>query len=72
MIYDFCLGLALGLLLMSFIMAWRNSRTDGTLRIDHSNPDKDVYRFDVDDLDKLPKKKRILLGVDNAADLSQE
>lgn len=44
----------------------------GTLRIDHSDPEKDVYRFEVDNLDKLSKKKRIILKVDNDADLSQE
>jgi hypothetical protein len=43
----------------------------GTLRIDHSDPEKDIYRFDVDDLDKLSKKKRIMLKIDNNADLSQ-
>ena len=48
------------------------SRTYGTLRIDHSNPEKDVYRFDIDDLDSLAKKKRIILLVDNNADLSQK
>ena len=46
--------------------------TYGTLRIDHSNPEKDVYRFDVDDIDKLSKKKRIVLKVDNNADLSHK
>lgn len=46
--------------------------TCGTLRIDHSNPEKDVYRFDVDDIDKLSKKKRIVLKVDNNADLSHK
>ena len=45
---------------------------DGTLRIDHSNPEKDVYRFDIDDLDSLCKKKRIIIRVDNRADLSQK
>lgn len=43
----------------------------GTLRIDHSNPEKDVYRFEIDDLDNLSKKKHIVLKVDNYADLSQ-
>ena len=42
----------------------------GILRIDHSNPNKDLYRFDVDDLDKLNKKKRIVLTIDHNADLS--
>lgn len=48
------------------------SAANGTLRIDHSDPEKDVYRIDIDDLDKLSKKKRIILKVDNDADLSQE
>lgn len=44
----------------------------GTLRIDRTNPDKEIYRFDVKDLDKLSKKKYVLLSVDNDADLSQK
>ena len=44
----------------------------GTLKIDNSNPEKDIYRFDVDDLDGLSKKKHIILKVDNNADLSQK
>ena len=43
--------------------------TDGTLMIDTSNPEKDVYRFVVNDL-KF-KKKRIILKVDRHANLSQ-
>lgn len=44
----------------------------GTLRIDHSNPEKDVYRIEIDDLDGLSKKKHVILKVDNNADLSQK
>lgn len=44
----------------------------GTLKIDHSNPEKDVYRIDIEDLDKLDKKKRVILKVDHQADLSQK
>lgn len=43
----------------------------GTLRIDHSNPEKDVYRFEIDDLDKLSKKKYVELKIDHNANLSQ-
>ena len=43
----------------------------GTLRIDHSNPEKDTYDFHINNLDGLSKKKRITLKVDNNADLSQ-
>lgn len=44
----------------------------GTLKIDRTNPDKDVYRIELDSLDKLPNKKRIVLKIDPNADLSQE
>lgn len=44
----------------------------GTLKIDHSNPEKDIYRLDISDLDKLSSKKRVMLKVDNHADLSQK
>ena len=44
----------------------------GVLRIDHSNPEKDVYRFDIENLDALSTKSRIVLKVDNDADLSQK
>ena len=44
----------------------------GTLRIDRTDPDKDVYRIDLDRLDNLHKKKRITLKVDPHADLSQK
>lgn len=44
----------------------------GTLKIDHSDPEKDIYRIDIKDLDKLSKKKLIILKIDNNADLSQK
>ena len=44
----------------------------GVLRIDHSNPEKDVYRFEIDKLESLSSKKKIVLKIDNNADLSQK
>ena len=44
----------------------------GTLRIDHTNPEKDVYRIEIDDLDALSRKKKVILDIDNSAILSQE
>lgn len=44
----------------------------GTLKIDISNPEKEIYRICLDSLENLPKKKRISLKVDPTADLSQE
>ena len=44
----------------------------GTLKIDHSNKDKDTYLFEIDNLDELSMKKHIVLKVDNNANLSQK
>ena len=44
----------------------------GTLRIDHDNPEKDVYRFDVTDIDALAKRKYILLQVESDSHFSHE
>lgn len=44
--------------------------THGTLRIDRSNPEKDIYRLDLHSLENLHKKKRITLKIDPNADLS--
>lgn len=53
-------------------VVWRIRSASGTLRIDHSNPLKDIYRIEIDDLDKLSRKRRVILKVDHNADLSQE
>lgn len=45
------------------------SKIDGTLKIDHSDSKKDVYRIEIGDLDILPHKKHIILKVENDADL---
>ena len=44
----------------------------GTLKIDNSNPGKDVYRLDIEHLDKVSKKKYIQLKIETGADLSQK
>ena len=65
------IGLLVGSII-SNIMFFIRYRTVGTLRIDHSDPVKDVYRIEIDDLDGLIKKKHVILKVDNNADLSQK
>lgn len=67
----FWLGFVVGAVLM-FLYFRVTSKTSGTLRIDRTNPDKDIFRFDVDDLDSLANKKKINLKVDNNAKLSQK
>ena len=42
------------------------------LKIDRYHSDKELYRFEIDNLDELAKKKFIVLRVDNDADLSQK
>lgn len=47
----------------------------GVLRINRSDPNKDVYRFEIDDIDILDKKKKILITIkrdDNKAFYEQE
>lgn len=44
----------------------------GTLKIDHDDPEKDIYRFDVTDIDGLTKRKYILLRVESDSHFSHE
>lgn len=70
--YGLCLlgGIVIGIFLAVIFVKVRT--VQGILRIDCSDPEKDRYRFDIDNLDILPKKKRIILKIDAKADLSQE
>lgn len=63
-------GVLIGSIISNIIFYVRSS--SGTLRIDHSNPEKDVYRLEIDNLYKLSKKKRVILKIDNNAALSQK
>ena len=38
--------------------------TDGILHIDYSNPEKDLYLFEVNNLDDIENKKQIVLKVE--------
>lgn len=66
----FALGLMVGMLVDEIINCCKKKY--GILKIDHSNPEKDVYRFEIDDIENLHKKKFIVLKIDNDADLSQK
>ena len=64
-----------GIIVGSFISCMINNfkKSYGVLKIDTSDPEKDKYRICIyDDLDKLNKKKKILLRIDHNADLSQD
>lgn len=64
------LGVLLGSVISNIIF-YSGSGT-GYFRIDSSNPDKDTYRLEIDDLDTLSKKNRLILKIDHDAHLSQE
>jgi hypothetical protein len=60
--------LTIVLLGMVIVNAVRDcSSAKGVLKIDHSNPEKDVYRFEIDRIESLNKKKRVVLKVDHNA-----
>lgn len=68
---QFLLGVLLGLLVASLLI-WNPWTEHGVLRIDISNPGKDLYRFEIDRLDRLARKKRVILKIDSRANLSQK
>lgn len=67
----FIFGVLIGSVITNFIIYLRTE--NGILKIDHSNPEKDSYLFEINDsLDKLESKKILVLKIDNNADLSQK
>lgn len=60
-ILAFAFGVLAGVIITGIIRVF--AKNDGVLRIDTSNPEKDVYRLELDNLDILPRKKRITLRV---------
>lgn len=64
--------LVLGVLIGSLVVLiyYRCVTMSGVLQIDHSDPDKDIYQINLNSLDDLAKKKRVVLKVDNNAKLN--
>lgn len=65
-----CIGVAIGSIISNIIFYWRTGF--GTLNIDHSNPDKDVYRFEIEDLDDLYKKSKVVMSIKHRNTNSQK
>lgn len=62
------LGIILGISTAQYNKTYQE---DGTLKIDTSNPDKDIYRIDLgENLEKIAEKSCITLKVDPAANLT--
>ena len=66
----FIAGITVGTVLECLISLFRS--TVGTLKIDHTSSEKDIYRIEINDLEELSRRSRIVLKVDNDADLSHE
>ena len=66
----FIVGVCVGSLMT--ILVRERGTVMGVLLIDSSNPEKDVYRFDVGNINNLSKKKRVILKIENDVDLSQK
>lgn len=66
----FLLGAIVGAAVAGVVLLTRTVL--GNFRIDKSDPEKDVYRLDIDNLDVLSEKKYVLLKIDSNADLSQK
>lgn len=62
-------GLVVGKLLTMIQHAIKTQT--GTLQIDHSDPERDLYMIHINRLDMLNKKQYVMLKVDHNADLSE-
>ena len=56
-------GVLIGVIIGLIIEALKTSV--GPLIIDETDPNTDVYRIEIDDLDKLANKKRMVLKIRN-------
>lgn len=60
------LGTLFGSILSNLIFYAQSGH--GILRIDQTNPEKDLYSLELNSLDDLPKKKRIVLTISTKTD----
>lgn len=58
--------------IVACMIAQKFRKTIGTLKIDMSDPEKDVYRLEIDNLDAIPNMKYIRLRVDTTSELAQD
>lgn len=63
------LGLVIGAAVATIFMLVRSGH--GTLNIDHY-PEKDFYRFEIDRVDNLDKKKQFIMKIKHNRDLPQK
>lgn len=59
--------------LLTSLAGLPETKTDGTLLVDTSNPERDIYRMELnDDISKLAEKSSVRFAVNSNANLSQE
>ena len=65
----FSLGIIIGVITTRLIL--QVSSAKAILRIDHSNPEKDIYRLDLGNVCSM-NKKTLLLKIDHRANFTNE
>ena len=65
----FSLGIIIGVITTRLIL--QVSSAKAVLRIDHSNPEKDIYRLDLDNVCNT-NKKTLFLKIDHRANFTNE
>ena len=65
----FSLGIIIGSIMTRLIL--QVSSAKAVLRIDHSNPEKDIYRLDLDNVCNM-NKKTLLLKIDHHANFTNK
>lgn len=69
--FIFLLGVFVGIIVAYFIIDFVSAKA--TLQIDHSNPEKDLYRLDLDQvIEKLDRVKYLRLRINHYANLSDD
>lgn len=71
---EWIIGYVIGVITYAIVSTIRDlaRNTWGVLHVDHSNPEKDVYKLSIDNLDCLDVKKRVILRVKHENEHSQK
>lgn len=71
---DFLFWFTIGNVFGSCISAiiYKRMKAFGILRIEHPEPEIDVYRIEVDNFDILTKKKKVILWIKDESNLSHK
>lgn len=65
------LALGIGIGFLASAVLSRKRVCNGALKIDKSDPEKDLYRIEIEDLDELEKRKYVWLKVIKTTTISQ-